>query len=614
MLEKKLIASISKSYSSGKSIRRNLGLNSKLVVDQKIPYCCVYRFSGKPDAYLTSLLQTQGAYLILNVDLDPSNLLETLIDIATKDFKSFLIFEIWDNQKAGSANNFRVLHPTTIVSPTVKALQKGLMDFKSFLPGIGVKLECTDWRYPENFPPLINIEKLKEKGALLIGIAVPQVIGDAKKNSSFPLYFRMTRRKFAETITKAAFEFTRLQADTKFEHYLALGKTKIDSLLRAADKSLAAISEQMDFLMKVTPVNAVPEWENFKKHKFKKLPEFNYRLITIDPEIEKRKLFSIPIEKIEHPTLAFLLREKRMELEKQLVMLEERGTKQFIYTSQSLYGPLHANLKSVAMALLNDKHPNEEKEITKINAYQFAEAAELELDKYRESFPQLKLSVKTSDHVSGLIVSGPELHIGSDLSISSKRLEALIQHEVGTHILTWCNGHRQPLHLMYAGFAGYEQLQEGMAVFAEYLAGGLTINRLKILAARVMAVDCVTQGANFIETFHMLRNDYGFTSKTAFNIAMRVHRGGGYTKDAIYLKGLIQLMEFIKEGGNLALLYGGKFALEHLPMIKELIHLKIIKQPILPGLIETRNTKQRIATVKKGVPLHQLVHSLNQHL
>jgi uncharacterized protein (TIGR02421 family) len=209
--------------------------------------------------------------------------------------------------------------------------------------------------------------------------------------------------------------------------------------------------------------------------------------------------------------------------------------------------------------------------------------------------------------VNGLIVSGPELSVGSELNISEHRAEALIQHEVGTHMLTYCNGHIQPLSLMYAGFAGYEQLQEGLAVLAEFFVDGLNLNRLKLLAARVMAVDSLIDGADFIETYHILVKQYGFSRKTAFSITTRVYRGGGYTKDAIYLKGLLQLINYIKEDGDITGLYAGKFALEHVPLVEELKHLNIIKKPVLPAYLTSEKAKEKIKQIKKGITLKELI-------
>ena len=608
MVEPELVESIGLSFKNGKRIRRNFPMGSKLVIDQKLPYICVYRFSKNPDPYISSLLKTQGAYLIANCDLDVSALLRQLIDVAIEDFKSYLIIEIWNNDNVQGRKNIQVWHPGNKITATIEALEKGFHEFNDLMPGIEVTRVDSKKRHPENLEPLIPLDELKKTGTLLVGIAIPPLFIDPESRLGYPLFFRRIRRQFAKVIKLAAYEFVRVQSDNKFEHYLTLGKTRLDNLVRSADRRISEISEKMDFILRVTPVNSTEEWARFKESNFSKLPNFSYRLISIDPEVEKRKLFNIPIENIEHPTLAFLFRDKRMELEKQLIMLEERGTKEFLHTSQSVFGEIGEEILNAATSLLNDQLPNEQAEYTKVNAVEFARAAEAELDNYRPYFPALPLAVKIKDNVSGIMVSGAELLIGKHLNISERRVNPLIQHEVGTHILTYCNGHSQPLDLMYAGFAGYEQLQEGIAVLSEYLVGGLDINRLKLLAARVVAVNTLVKGADFIETFNILTKQYGFKSQTAFHISMRVHRGGGYTKDAIYLKGLVELLGYLQQGGNLALLYGGKFALKHLPLIEELTHLRILQPPRLPAFLATTAAAEKIDKIKKGITLKDLVN------
>lgn len=608
MIDPILIKSIGASFGKGKSIRRHLPLKGKLVIDQKLPYICVYRFTGSEDYYLSSLLKTQGAYLIIDAKLDVSSLLRELIDHAIKDFKSFMIIEIWNNEISLDKRKFEICYPNKKIEATIQALEQGFTDFNTLLPGIGVKLNDTNQRHPESLEPLIPLDDLKKTGTLILGIGIPPLFIDKETQQEYPLFFRLVRRKFAAIIKKAAYEFVRVQSDNKFEHYLMMGKSRLDNLVRSADARISAISEKMDFILRVTPVNTKEEWLKFQKNNFSSIPKFSYRLISLDPEIEKRKLFNIPLEKIEHPTLAFLLRSKRMEVEKQLIMLEERGTKKFLNTSQSMFGEIDEVLKNIALSLLYNDLPNEEQELETVNAVDFARAAEAELEVYRRHFPNLILTVKIKDNVNGLIVSGPELSVSKHLSISRVRMKALIQHEIGTHILTYCNGKEQPLGLMYAGFAGYEQTQEGLAVLSEYLVGGLDLNRLKLLAARVMAVDTLIKGADFIETFNILHRNYGFQSHTAFTVSMRVHRGGGYTKDAIYLKGLIDLLKFIKDGGNILMLYGGKFALEHMPLIDELTQLRIIKKPIIPAYLESPEAKNKLNLIKNGLSLRDLVN------
>ena len=153
----------------------------------------------------------------------------------------------------------------------------------------------------------------------------------------------------------------------------------------------------------------------------------------------------------------------------------------------------------------------------------------------------------------------------------------MVQHEVGTHVLTFINGRAQPFRLLCAGLAGYDELQEGLAVLSEYLVGGLSAARLRLLAARVIAVKCMTDGADFIETFNTLCNDHGFTRRTAFGITARVHRSGGLTKDATYLRGLVSVLRYLRGGGGIEPLLVGKIGMDDLSVMEELLRRKILR-------------------------------------
>ncbi|MCC9138516.1 tyrosine/phenylalanine carboxypeptidase domain-containing protein [Pontibacter silvestris] len=83
-------------------------------------------------------------------------------------------------------------------------------------------------------------------------------------------------------------------------------------------------------MLLVTPVNKSEAWEEFRKNKYKAAPTFHYRLMPIDVDQLKRKLYNIPIEKIDDPTLGFLFRDKRHELGKMLTMLVDRNTPDFM--------------------------------------------------------------------------------------------------------------------------------------------------------------------------------------------------------------------------------------------------------------------------------------------
>ena len=157
------------------------------------------------------------------------------------------------------------------------------------------------------------------------------------------------------------------------------------------------------------------------------------------------------------------------------------------------------------------------------------------------------------------------------------------------------------------GLSGYEGLQEGLAILAEYLVGGLTRPRLRLLAARVLAVKLLLDGAGFVDTFRMLAG-HGFARRVAYTIAMRVYRGGGLTKDADYLEGLVEILAYLKDGGEVEPLLAGKIAADHIPFIEELRLRHILRPPPLrPHYIDSPEYVQRMSRIRSGITVFELV-------
>src|SRR5690606_41302177 len=90
-------------------------------------------------------------------------------------------------------------------------------------------------------------------------------------------------------------------------------------------------------------------------------------------------------------------------------------------------------------------------------------------------------------------------------------------------------GGRQLLCQLPVGLADYARLQEGVGVLAEYRAGYLPGERLRVLAARVVATDMAMQGCGVPEIFDLLHNTHGMPTDDAFDVAVRALRGGGLT-------------------------------------------------------------------------------------
>jgi len=227
-----------------------------------------------------------------------------------------------------------------------------------------------------------------------------------------------------------------------------------------------------------------------------------------------------------------------------------------------------------------------------VDAVVMARAAREEIAYYKKIYPEIASKVEVRDDIaSGAMVSNGNFLINRHSTFAKKRVEALINHEIGTHVLTYYNGYSQPFKQLHTGLCGYDEMQEGIAVLSEYLCGGLTPARLKTLAARVIAVDSMIRGEGFVRTFALLHETYSMAPKSAFGITSRVYRGGGLTKDAVYLRGFLDVLEYVREGGKLDLLFIGKIAASHIPLIQELLYRKVLHEPpLFPRYLETVTT------------------------
>ena len=151
-------------------------------------------------------------------------------------------------------------------------------------------------------------------------------------------------------------------------------------------------------------------------------------------------------------------------------------------------------------------------------------------------------------------------------------------------------------------------MQEGIAVLSEYLVGGLSLPRLRLLAGRVIAARCLIEGASFIQTFQILKETYAFTQRTAFTVTMRTYRSGGLTKDAVYLRGLIGLLDYLKKGGALEPLFVGKIAAEHIPIIQELQWRKVLKPaPLRPRYMENPSIEEKFNALRSETSVLGLI-------
>lgn len=375
------------------------------------------------------------------------------------------------------------------------------------------------------------------------------------------------------------------------------------------DHALTEMEREIDLLLNITPLNAAEAWVDFERSGFTHVPALQSRPLEFKPDLVKRRLYDLEIEQVEDSALENLFLGKRDEIMRQITLLEDRDTSRFIYESLQLFGDVGDALVTDANELLEAISPQVPQD-TRVTASAFAETAERELDLYRDRYPGFAAEMEIRSDVSDLMVSHGRFLVPASAVFRSKRVDALIQHEVGTHVVTYENGRAQPLKLFTVGLPGYDETQEGLALLAEFVSGGLDPARLRLLAARVVAVDRIIRGADFLEIFGELHKKHSLAPRTAWSVAIRVARSGGLTKDVIYLRGITRVLEFVSERKSIEPLLVGKLSLDDVPLVEELIEREILRPPwIRPRWTEGRRAEERLARAYDGMSVRDLIEN-----
>lgn len=370
----------------------------------------------------------------------------------------------------------------------------------------------------------------------------------------------------------------------------------------AVDRELAEIAGSVPLLRFTTPINVEAQRGRFMAGATK--PDFEYEPLP-DLAAVERRLGSVDPDRAGDPVVRQLALKKKRELETHLNLLAARGTNRFFMASVELFGHVEKSTFDLAIDLLGVE-PEERPDRVTVSAEELAATARTEINEYRMVYPELAATVFVDDKVAGVRVENGDLYVGRDVRVALDRVEALVNHEVGVHVLTYANGRAQPLHLLAVGLAGYEEVQEALGVLAEHLSGGLTRERLRVLAYRVVAGHLRCEDAAFAETVDRLMA-LGAAPNLAFTTTMRTYRAGGMTKDALYLRGLQRLLDHLATGGTLERLYIGKVTLEDEPVISELLDREVLKPPPLrPRFLDTAICQRLLDDIRGGFTIRDI--------
>jgi hypothetical protein len=199
----------------------------------------------------------------------------------------------------------------------------------------------------------------------------------------------------------------------------------------------------------------------------------------------------------------------------------------------------------------------------------------------------LDADVKVEPRLSSLAATGERTVFISARTFTEREAQRLAAHEVFGHLVAAANARTQPLRLLKVGLADSFADQEGLALYIEEALGLMCGERLRTLAARVLATRFLHDGASFGETARTLYVEHGFSAEAAVLLAERAHRGGGVARDAGYLLGYLRVREALRQGQvQLDELRAGRISVQAAPRLRPMLPLGLVRPPCYAPSLE----------------------------
>ncbi|MFT7244421.1 MAG: hypothetical protein ACI82A_001778 [Candidatus Azotimanducaceae bacterium] len=343
---------------------------------------------------------------------------------------------------------------------------------------------------------------------------------------------------------------TGIKPDSKYLDWLA----NLDSRIVAASRDIKVLSRlswpadvQSSFLTQVAAGNLV-------------MPEPVYAAVDLSANRAELADCMVQLANSDEPLRRFLF-DTADSYHTLCLLLEGIGTPTLCTHSKTLYGsPTDAVSSGHVNNLEAAKHFLEVcqsyKQVGTLQEVDYCLSPEIMAKEMRqrlnEVFEEGVVRVEIDDDmVSKAAAGATRVRLRANTSFTEYDLDQLLQHEAFVHSLTAINGKQQRFQCFSLGAPRTTGAQEGLATFAEMVTGVMDIGRLERLALRVVGINNVLEGADFIEAYRFFLN-VGQSEVESFNSAMRIFRGvpvtGGsaFTKDVVYLHGLMEVHTFFR--------------------------------------------------------------------
>lgn len=352
--------------------------------------------------------------------------------------------------------------------------------------------------------------------------------------------------------------------------------------------------------------------QDFFKHQGKKLPAVDRAYYQSHPlpfdAHEKQEEFRLILRDTQnqlgqYSSITRLVRRQCEEYSRAAQMLSARGTPAFSELAMELYGspddvfyaggPRLCEMGTLLFDVLSGLNVQlqSQADVKRFTPQEAQDILQTKLSHFFDKHPG-KVTVMVSDDMIADAAAGADnIKISQHAMFSERDLRYLEVHEGWVHVGTTLNGAAQKYcSFLSKGSPSSSVIQEGLAVITEIVTFSSYPGRMLKITNRVIALEKVRQGADFIDIYRYLL-DCGLSEDESYNHTVRVFRGstpngGPFTKDLSYAKGLVLIYNYIRfaisEGriDTLPLLFTGKLVLDDLPLLAELKAHGILTDPV----------------------------------
>lgn len=353
-------------------------------------------------------------------------------------------------------------------------------------------------------------------------------------------------------------------------------------ILENIDKKITEIDSQIHLLSAIKPRNLKEEKIAFFEN-FNRSPHFIYKAPKTEVILLEKELDKIP-QQIDHPLFP-LYKDKIMEIQYKLKLIQSINTSNFTKYSEKIFGKVDLNLVKQAKKFI--KKTNVYKDESPI--LKFKEVIEIiETFLKQTHLSHWKIKVLEESPTDMQVNKNNTIFIRENVRFSTNRLQALIMHEIETHIFRLENGRLQPFSLLTRGTANYLRTEEGLAIYNQNKLGIHFGDKVLWPALNVIAI-YYSKMMSFVDLFHFLKENYELENDLAWKICVKVKRGLcdtnkklSFTKDLIYFTGERLIEQYLMNKQNkIKDLYIGKIGVEDLAILNKFQSFKVKYLPEL---------------------------------